>query len=114
MKFSIGPGFFGCGIGDRRIALDDKFTATWDQPLNEGQTIIRGAATLNDNLRLANNVEPSEDRLWYEPAQSLWCEDENGVLYYQGTDFELGPGRIIRCTGRQPKVGRKYVIKNTA
>lgn len=114
MQFSVGPGFFGCGEEQRRVTRDDKFTATWDQPLDEGQTIIRGAASLSDNSRLINNVNPDEDRLWYEPARSLWCEDENGETYTQGGDFVLGPGKVIKWVGKQPDVGTKYSLKYTA
>lgn len=115
MQFSIAPDFGGCGSnGFRRISRDDKFTATWDQPLHEGQTIVRGAATMNENLRLSNNVSLNEDRLWYEPSDSLWCEDQNGVVYHKDADFVLGPGKVIRWVGNQPVKGTKYVIKYTA
>lgn len=114
MQFSIGPGFLTCGDGNRRVTRDDKFTATWDQPLNDGQTIIRGAATLDDNVRLDNNVRTDEDRLWYEPGTALWCEDENQVVYKQNVDFRLGPGRVIQWYGNSPLVGTKYTLKYTA
>ena len=114
MQFSIGPGFFDCGNGARRVSRDDKFTATWDQPLDEGQTIVRGAAQLADNARLVNNVGEDEDRLWYEPAQALHCEDENGVVYLQDSDFVLGPGRVIRWIGNAPSVRTKYTLNYTA
>ena len=114
MQFSIGPGFFGSGQSTRRVSRDDKFVATWDQPLDEGQTIVRGAATLSDNLRVFNNVNPDEDRLWYEPATALWCEDEAGVQYQIGQDFTFGPGRVIRWIGSSPEIRTKYTIKYTA
>jgi hypothetical protein len=115
MSFSPAPGTLTiCGGGGRRIARGDKLTATWSQPLDDGQTVVRGAAHLGDNVRLANNVETGEDRLWYEPAESLWCEDENGIAYQAGTDFSFGPGRVIKWIGEQPAVGTKYVIKYTA
>lgn len=114
MQFSLGPDFFECGGGGRRVGRDDKFIATWDQPLDEGQTIVRGAATMSDNLRLKYNVSEDEDRLWYEPATALWCEDENGITYTQNGDFILGPGKVIKWVGNQPEVGVKYAIKYTA
>ena len=114
MQFSIGPGFFGCGQGGRRISRDDKFIALWDQPLDEGQTIVRGASTLHENKRFVNNVNEDEDRLWYEPATALWCEDENGVTYQLDTDFSFGPGRVIKWIGNQPNVGIGYTLKYTA
>ena len=79
-----------CDSTVRRVSRDDKFTATWYQPLDDGQILVRGAAALSDNARLINNVDDSEDRLWYEPASAIHCEDENGVVYNQNSDFELG------------------------
>lgn len=115
MQFSPAPGTLAtCGASGRRIARGDKLTATWSQPLDDGQTIVRGAAQLGDNPRLANNVNPAEDRLWYEPAEVLWCEDENGIVYQGGTDFLVGPGRVLQWVGEQPSVRTKYVIKYTA
>lgn len=117
MQFSIAPGFFGCnhnGAPQRRVAEADKFTATWAQPLNEGQTIVRGAATMDENIRLDPAVSADEDRLWYEPAYSLWCEDEDGKQYFEKGDFTFGPGRVIHWIGNRPITGKKYVIKYTA
>jgi len=113
MQFSIGPESLSCETGARRVSMSDKFTATWDQPLDEGQGIVRGAHTMGDNLRLKNQGEANEDRLWYEPGEALFCEDENGETYTPG-DFNLGPGRVISWVGRQPMVGVKYVLKYTA
>jgi hypothetical protein len=113
MQFSIGPGFLGCGQESRRVGRNDKFTATWSQPLDDGQTIVRAAASMAENIGLDNNVEIDEDRLWYEPDASLWCEDENGVVYGDG-DFTLGPGRVIKWIGNAPRQGVKYSIKYTA
>lgn len=117
MQFSIDPGFGGmdCVHGGirRRVAESDKFTQTWSSPLDEGQGIVRGSATLGDNARLQTGMAVNEDRLWYQPHEALWCEDENGVVYKTG-DFELGPGKIIRWLGNAPLVGVKYAIKYTA
>lgn len=113
MQFSIGPGFVDCGQQYRKISQGDKLTATWSQPLSEGQTIVRGASTMGENLRLANNVQEDEDRLTYEPETAIWCEDENQVVYTH-PDFELGPGRVIKWVGKQPAIGTKYVIKYQA
>lgn len=114
MQLSIGPGFPIFGAEQRRISRDDKFTATWDSPLDDGQTVVRGAATLDDNLRLKFAVNADEDRLWYYPAKALHCEDENGIEYFQDADFVLGEGKIIKWIGNQPDIGTKYVIKYTA
>jgi len=63
---------------------------------------------------LANNVSVDEDKLWYEPNEALWCEDENEVVYHRYSDFVLGPGRVIKWIGNRPLVGTKYSIKYTA
>jgi hypothetical protein len=116
MQFSVVPSELttSCGTSARRIARGDKFTATWPQPLDDGQTIVRGAATMGENKRFANNVSDDEDRLWYEPASALWCEDEDGQSYNEDTDFILGPGRVIKWVGAKPDVGKKYTLKFTA
>lgn len=114
MQFSVGPGLGDCGNTVRRVSRSDKFTATWDQTLDEGQTLVRGAGYISDNARLVNNVETSEDRLWYEPKDALHCEDEHGVEYTQNTDFVLGPGRVIRWVGNQPTIRTKYTLNYTA
>lgn len=100
--------------GGRRIGLNDKLVATWDQPLDDGQVIRRGAGTADENIGLTTNLADDEDRLWYEPLQSLWCEDEEGVVYTANSDFVLGPGRIIKWVGNRPPKGRRYTIKYTA
>lgn len=115
MVFSVDPGFFGgCGQDGRRVSRDDKFTSTWSQPLDDGQTIVRGAATLGENKDLREPVDDSEDRLWYEPESALWCEDEDGTVYKQDADFVLGPGRVIKWVGNQPLKGTKYTLKYNA
>ena len=115
MQFSIGSSdSYSCDPGRRRVARGDKFTATWDQPLDDGQTIVRGAGTLGENVRITHRVSEDEDRLWYEPVQALWCEDEDGVQYTSGSDFELGPGRVIKWVGKSPAIGKRYVLKYTA
>ena len=114
MTFSIGPDFSDCGAETRRVGRDDKFTATWSQPLNDGQTIVRGAATFHENFELATGISESEDRLWYEPESSIWCEDENGRVYVEGSDFLLGPGRVISWLADGPDVGTRYTIKYNA
>ena len=114
MTFSLGTEFLKLNGGRRRVGRNDKFTALWAQVVDDGQTIVRGAATLGDNIRFSNNVQSLEDRLWYEPESSIWCEDENEVVYHQDSDFVLGPGRIIKWVGNTPAVRTKYVLKYSA
>lgn len=104
----------GCTPGFRRVGAWDKLTATWDQPLDGGQVILRGAGTANENKQLRTYLKDNEDRLWYEPSTSVWCEDENGVQYTQDADFELGPGKIIRWIGNQPAQRLRYTMKYNA
>jgi hypothetical protein len=95
----------------RKIGSWDKLTATWDQPLDDGHVLVRGAATLNENKGLKTGLSPDEDRLWYEPSTAIWCEDDNGVVYNDGEDFQLGPGKILKWVGKRPIVGQRFVIK---
>jgi hypothetical protein len=104
-----------CGEGDRRpIGAYDKITATWPQPLDDGHVLVRGAATAYENQGLQTFLQKNQDRLWYEPAAAVWCEDSNGVVYNADADFVLGPGKIITWTGNQPTVGMRYTIKYEA
>lgn len=114
MQFSLSAQAFIRTTTPRRVAQYDKFTATWAQPLDGGQTIVRGAAHIDDNVRFVRNVDVDEDRLWYEPDAGIWCEDENGKTYSPMGDFVLGPGRVIKWIGNRPVDAVKYVIKYTA
>jgi len=114
MQFSITPDRLDCADGPRRVSRDDRFTAMWSQPLDEGQTIVRAAATLEDNARFTNNVDLDADKLYYEPERALWCEDEDQVRYRESGDFSLGPGKQIRWVGNRPDPKKKYVLKYNA
>jgi len=118
MQFSIDPQFggFDCAHGGhpRLVSEDDKFTQTWVSALDEGQGIVRGSHTMGDNPRVQTGMADNEDRLFYEPAYSLWCEDERGKTYTENGDFTLGPGKVIRWVGQAPDVGTKFTIKYAA
>lgn len=101
----------GCNHDYRKIGAWDRLTATWEQPLDDGHVLVRGAA---QNLALETFLQPNEDRLWYEPANAVWCEDEDGVVYTGGADFVLGPGKIISWQGNQPALHKRYTIKYNA
>lgn len=111
MQFSPSLEAPDCVSPYRSIGAWDKLTATWPQPLDDGHVLVRGAA---QSLPFPVGLQPSEDRLWYEPAMAIWCEDENGVSYTEGSDFELGPGKIIRWIGNQPVTHTRYTIKYEA
>lgn len=91
----------------------DKITICGTSPVNEGQVIMRGAHTLEDNVHYVTDLETNEDRLWYRPGCSIWCEDENGVVYSQGTDFQFVNKKIV-WVGNQPDVKTLYTVKYTA
>lgn len=91
----------------------DRITFCQPTPISDGQIIMRGAAHHNENQTLEFGVEVNEDRLWYQGACAIWCEDDDGVIYTQGTDFILEK-RIIRWVGNQPNKGVFYTLKYTA
>jgi hypothetical protein len=97
-----------------RIGNWDLLTATWDQPLDDGHVLVRGAGTSAENLGLRTDLSPDEDRLWYEPKSAVWCEDEFGTVFSEGADFVLGPGKIIKWVGNRPIRGKRYTIKYNA
>ena len=99
---------------ETHVGAYDKLTATWAEPLDDGQVIVRGAGTMGENARLSTNLASNEDRLWYEPHSALWCEDQNGTVYREGSDFTLGPGKVITWVGNKPIVGYAYTIKYKA
>jgi hypothetical protein len=114
MQFGTGlPTGEGVDRNPRKISLFDKLTATWSQPVDGGQVIVRAAGSKGPGAQFTT-LEPNEDKLWYEPDESIWCEDENGITYSNNSDFILGPGRIIKWVGNAPLDNVKYTIKYTA
>ena len=112
--FSPSPDSPTCTGSGRRIGTADKLTATWAEPIDEGQVLIRGSGNKAAAGGVITLLEDSEDRLWYEPAKAIWCEDEYGVIYEPNADFQLGPGKVINWLGNQPEVGTKYSFKYEA
>lgn len=112
--FSPSPNPATCSGTNRRIGTADKLTATWAEPIDEGQVLIRGSGGKAAAGGVITMLDDEDDRLWYEPAKSIWCEDEFSVIYVEGADFELGPGRIIRWVGNQPDIGVRYSVKYEA
>jgi hypothetical protein len=112
--FSPTPNYPTCDGDGRHIGTADKLTATWPEPIDEGHVLIRGSGSKAAAEGIITMLDDDEDRLWYEPASSIWCEDEFGVVYQEGTDFELGPGKIIKWVGGQPDVGVRFSIKYNA
>lgn len=100
----------------RVISDFDRITLLSDSPINEGQVLIRGAATIGQNAMQKNtntDLLPNEDRLWYIATRAIWCEDINGVIYSQGSDYDFDGKRIVwGATG--PDVGTPYTLKYCA
>jgi hypothetical protein len=96
------------------ISAGDRITFMWAQPIADGQVIVRGAANKSDNSAKNTKVNPNEDRLWYCAEESIWCEDEEGMVYSSSADFQLDGSRVIKWKGASPKIGNKYVIKYKA
>lgn len=91
----------------------DKVTFTYPVPLDGGQQIMRNAANMSDNKGLNTRLTETEDRLWYIPDRSIWCEDEEGKVYQQDADFVFD-GKKLRWVGNKPLDGQFYTIKYTA
>jgi hypothetical protein len=97
-----------------QVAGGDRLTATWPQPVPDGQVIYRGAAHLNDNSSKQLNLEENEDRLWYNAASSICCVDVDGNEYSSDGDFTLDSSKIIKWHGDQPAQGKTYTLKYNA
>ncbi len=91
----------------------DRITFLYPVPVGDGQIIMRNGARLADNGLLPLGLEANEDRLWYEAACVIWCEDENGRIYQQNTDFNVS-GKTLTWTGGKPRDGVFYTVKYNA
>jgi hypothetical protein len=94
------------------IADFDKITLMVAQDLNEGQIIMRNAAHMEENAQIPTELTEDEDRLWYVADLSVWCEDEDGVIYAQDADFEFD-SKKIRWIGNRPDEGKLYSVRYT-
>jgi hypothetical protein len=96
------------------VSTGDLITFTWPQPLDEGQVVVRGAASMSDNKVRKTDLEEDEDRLWYHAADALWCEDLDGNVYRNNADFVLDGSKLIKWIGNSPRKGLAYTIKYMA
>jgi hypothetical protein len=96
------------------ISGGDLLTFTWPEVVPDGQVIIRGAAQISDNQTRVTHLEADEDRLLYNAVASIYCEDENGIVYNSGADFILDGSKIIKWVGSKPSQKTVYTIKYTA
>lgn len=113
--FSPSPNSADCDEEYLRIGAFDKLTATWPEPVDDGQVLIRAAGSKAQDVGIKTYLKDNEDRLWYEPARAIWCEDEFGIVYKEGADFELGPGRLIKwVSDNRPNPGTRFSLKYEA
>lgn len=105
VTMSVKPGYV--------VSAFDRITFTWPEVVDDGQTLIRGAAQLNDNAGRKLNLEENEDLLYYHAIDGIYCEDIDGTVYKEG-DYELDGSRIIRWIGKRPTLGKAYTIKYAA
>lgn len=91
----------------------DRITFCYPAPISDGQTILRNAANISDNAMLSLGLSTVEDRLWYNPACVIWCEDQDGIVYTEGVDFTLAEKKITWGSTR-PADGKFYTLKYQA
>jgi len=95
------------------VSGGDLVTFMNPMPLADGQVIVRGAGSADENSARKTGLKPEEDRLWYHAEKPIWCEDEDGKVYPNGT-FRLDGSKIIHWLGGGPAVGKRYVLKYIA
>lgn len=85
----------------------DKVTFTWPENVGDGQVIIRGES-MPSMVPLAAN----EDLLHYQGAKAVYCEDEAGKVYKEGSDFYFEARKIVWTNPPENKT--RYTIKYQA
>jgi|19_taG_2_1085344.scaffolds.fasta_scaffold01200_6 hypothetical protein len=93
----------------------DKITFTWPENIGDGQVIVRGLSASDDPASGAlnlYNLAANEDFLHYQGVQAIYCEDEHGKVYNQGSDFRFEGRKIVWSNG--PAVKDRYTIKYKA
>ena len=85
----------------------DKITFTWAENVGDGQVITRGESA-EGSYGLADN----EDLLHYQGAESIYCEDEDGRTYTEGSDFRFEGRKIVWLNPPDDK--KRYTIKYKA
>lgn len=108
-----GDAVFSPSLKVGHIGDFDKITFLHAEPVSDGQIILRNAANMGENKKLNTKLLPKQDRLWYQADCITWCEDQDGVLYYQNTDFEID-GKTLTWVGNMPDDGKFYTIKYNA
>jgi len=108
-----GDAVFSPSLRGPVISDFDRITFKYPVPVSDGQTIVRNAASFEDNQLLATGLSSVQDKLWYSAACSIWCEDENGVVYTEGKDFFL-KDKTINWGDQRPQDGIVYTVKYDA
>jgi hypothetical protein len=85
----------------------DKITFTWAENIGDGQVIVRGE---RHDAPLA--LEENEDFLYYQGAEAIYCEDEDGKEYFEGSDFYFEAKKIV--WNNPPELQKRYAIKYKA
>ena len=86
-----------------QVTEGDKIIFTWPLPYGQGDPLVRG------NL--------AYDNLYYEAVRAIFCLDEDGRTYTEGTDFKFDGKRILwdwdekTETGIRPGYGTRYTVK---
>lgn len=117
MGYAIpGDSVFSPSLDIGLIGDFDKLTFTVPAVVDDGQTIVRNAANMDTNAGLNHDIETYEDRIWYIPANPIWCEDVYGIVYTYGTDytFDTRKKRIVWQGAKSPDNGVSYTLKYTA
>jgi hypothetical protein len=91
----------------------DRITFKYAIPVSDGQTIVRNAAKIQDNQLVDASLTTLQDKLWYNASCSFWCEDEDGIVYKEDTDFVLS-GKRITWGATRPADGTTYTVKYDA
>lgn len=88
------------------VSEGDKIIFTWPLPYGQGDPLQRGIG--------------AADHLYYDAVRSIYCQDENGTRYTEGTDFRF-IGKTIEWTwagkplgGIKPATGIRYTVKYMA
>ncbi len=107
-----GDSVFSPSLNCRFVGPLDRFTFLTAMEVSGGQVIVRGAATAGENAMLRTDLLTTQDRLWYLPEVITWCEDADGVLYQQDSDFTIAEKKITWINS--PTLGTPYSIKYRA
>lgn len=108
-----GDAVFSPSLRECPLSDFDRITLPVAVPVGSGHVIWRGAGTKGTNKLNNTGLAHNEDRLFYRAECPIWCEDQFGHTYNEGTDYVLD-GKIIRWVGNRPRPNTTYVFKYRA